>query len=288
MPTIDEALHAFARRLSSKDKNRSQYINRVHHFLKSSNGEMTREAVETYMATLGRYSPSSRRQFYSLLQSLFTRNGIEWPFHRGEGPQVSDLDINAPAIDPSVVAAMVKAAKAGVLDAEKAAYLAISTTYGCRKVELCELHEESLNLKDRTIYIATAKHGRQRYHLVPDEIMPVLEAHTFRRRTDDDLFRMWYFIEDAVGFGHHPRLGWHAVRRTLDTELLRVLPETTVQSFLRWKKSSSSRMAFRYSATTYIGFDGSSRALAADLQKEDLEVFSKHPFLPYWGKDGYV
>lgn len=298
MTSINAALNNYARRLSSKDQNRAKYLSRVRRFLEYSEGDLSREAVESFMAVLEKEDkrPTTRRQYFSLIRSLFMRNNIEWPFNRGEGPQVGDRDVQKPALDPSIIAEMIHAAKSGKLDAEKTAYLAVSTTYGTRQIELRELNdtgkdiegrpvEFSVDIGGRTIYIATAKSGWQRYHVLPDELVPYLENHRFRPHTEAEFRSLWYFLEDAIKFPHYDRVGFHSVRRTLDTELLKVLPVETVRSFLRWKKATSRDMAFRYSATTYLGRETKTQEMAGDLKQEDIRVFRVHPFLRYW-KEG--
>lgn len=78
------------------------------------------------------------------------------------------------------------------------------------------------------------------------------------------------------------RLGWHAVRGTLDYELLAAglsIPE--VSNFMRWRRSDSN-MALRYSSMQVIGRGGTKRMLSFDEKKADEAVLKVHPFLSAW------
>lgn len=283
--TKDEILDNYVRRVSSRGKSKNMYAAMMRKYLDFSKGELTREAVERYMLHLEKrgYAATTRHTVYGTLTTLFKRNKVEWPFGRAEGPQVREMDVNAPALAPEVVIAMIEAAKAGRMNDERTAFLCLSTVYGLRRVEMQEIEDTCVRIADRTIFVATAKHGRQRNHLLPDEIVPYLENYTFPPHTEFDVFAMWYNIEADIGMEHHPRVGFHSIRRTLATELGHSLPDTVVRSFLRWKKATSGDMLFRYSAVSYIGFDGEQQmTLTEGTRSEDMQVFEKHPFLEYW------
>jgi hypothetical protein len=93
---------------------------------------------------------------------------------------------------------------------------------------------------------------------------------------------VWYRIEHRVKFTHVPQVGWHSVRRTLNTLLRDKLPENTVQSFLRWKQRTSSNMSFRYSAQKFVGREGTTSKVTGDFADVDTKVFAAHPFLGHW------
>jgi hypothetical protein len=56
--------------------------------------------------------------------------------------------------------------------------------------------------------------------------------------------------------------------------------------FLRWKKGTSSDMAFRYSAQRYVGREGTKTKVVGEALETDTKVFAVHPFLPYWKAKG--
>ena len=148
---------------------------------------------------------------------------------------------------------------------------------------MVELEAKDIRLKDHTIHIATAKHGRERTHLIPEPIIPFLAGYDFgTERSDNFVFTLWYHIEHRIGLPHTDQVGWHSVRRSLNTMLLRVLPEPTVMSFLRWKQRTSSHMPYRYSAQRFVGEEGETTEVVGDALDVDNQVFEKHPFLEHW------
>ena len=280
----DELMENYSKRLGSTGKTRSLYLRYAGNFLEYVKGDFEREKIDKYLAHLRRqkYSDGSINLMFRIVRTLFSRNDLEWPFNRGESPQIREDKIQAPALDPDVIGEMItKIKKEGDLD-EKA-FLAISTTYGTRRIEMVELSGEAISIRDRTLHIVTAKHGRERTHMIPDAIVPYLETYDFgAKRSESELFNLWYRLEYRIGLDHINQVGWHSIRRTLDTLLLDQLPEATVMSFMRWKQRTSSNMAYRYSAQRFVGRAGVSTKVVGAARDVDSKVFEVHPFLEYW------
>ena len=148
---------------------------------------------------------------------------------------------------------------------------------------MVEFTAEDVNIRDRAIHISTAKHGRERTHTIPEEIVPYLEQYDFdKKRSDSELLTLWYRIEYEIELDHTDQVGWHSIRRTLNTLLLDHLPEVTVMSFMRWKQRTSSHMPYRYSAQRFVGREGMSTRVVGEARDVDSKVFEVHPFLEYW------
>ena len=286
-----EILNNYSKRLGSTGKTRNLYLRYAQDFLNYANGNFERETIDKYLARLKRqkYSDGSINLIFRIVRTLFKRNevllkeqNIEWPFNRGESPQIREDRIQAPALDPDVISEMIQAIKDNGEPDEKA-FLAISTTYGTRRIEMVELEQESVDIKGRTIHITTAKHGRERTHIIPDEIVPYLKEYDFdKKRSEFELFTLWYRIEYLIELEHTNQVGWHSVRRTLNTLLLDQLPEGTVMSFMRWKQRTSSHMPYHYSAQRFVGREGMTTKVVGEARDVDSKVFKVHPFLEYW------
>ncbi len=279
-----ELLENYSKRLGSTGKTRSLYLRYASDFLAYAAGNFERETIDKYLARLRRqkYSDGSVNLIFRIVRTLFSRNDIEWPFNRGESPLIREDRIQAPALAPDIIEEMIQAVKKGGKPEEKA-FLAISTTYATRRIEMVELSAEDVNIKDRTIHIATAKHGRERTHIIPEVIVPYLEPYDFdNKRSESELFTLWYRIEYIIELEHTNQVGWHSVRRTLNTLLLDHLPEATVMSFMRWKQRTSSHMPYRYSAQRFVGRDGMSTKVVGKALDVDSKVFEVHPFLEFW------
>jgi len=279
-----ELLENYSKRLGSTGKTRTLYLRYAGDFLEYADGNLNRETVDKYLSRLKRqkYSDGSINFVFRVVRTLFSRNGIDWPFGRGESPQIREDRVQAPALDPDVIGEMIKKVKEEGEPDEKA-FLAISTMYGTRRIEMVELSTKDVNIRDRIIHIATVKHGRERTHMIPEGIVPYLEGYSFNEGTSEfDLFTLWYRIEYRIGLEHIDQVGWHSVRRTINTLLLDNLPEVTVMSFMRWKQRTSSHMPYRYSAQRFVGREGTTTKVVGEAKDVDSKVFAVHPFLEYW------
>lgn len=285
-----EILERYMNSLASTGKTRNQYERFAKEFLDFSDGDFNRATINKYIEHLKRkhhYSDGSINFAFRVVRTMHSRSlekeGIEWPFRRGESPSIREDKILAPALHPQTLGKIIYAVRGKGQPAERA-FLALSTTYALRRIEMVELGWEDVRLKDRTIHIATAKHGRERTHLIPEVILPYLADYDFsEKRSENFVFTLWYQIEHSIGMKHTDQVGWHSIRRSLNTMLLRVLPEATVMSFLRWKQRTSSHMPYRYSAQRFVGEEGESTEVVGDALDVDNEVFRVHPFLGFWG-----
>jgi len=282
----------YAKGLSSRGNLRNLYLRHANEFLEYAEGVFDKEKILAYLEHLKRkhkYSDGTINFAFRIIRTLFSRSenelkeaGFEWSFRRGEAPQIRESTIEAPALDPGVIVEMIEAAKEkGKPD--EAAFLALSTTYGLRRIEMVELSQEDVRLKDKSIHIATAKHGRERTHLIPPEIIPCFKNYDFSTEiSESGLFTLWYRLEYMIKLPHTKQVGFHSIRRTLNTLLMDSLPEHTVMSFLRWKQRTSSHMPYRYSAQKFVGREESSTLVVGEAKSVDEKVFEVHPFIKYW------
>lgn len=231
-----------------------------------------------------KYKSGTVRFIYGILHRLYTINNLPWPYKLSDVPVVSERDVFAPIFDQDLVVEMISAAKDGWLTQRQSFYLAIATTYGCRCIELSSLSKDDFDLKGRLIYIATRKHGRERYHLIPEEIVPVLEKYLPRLHptTVRTMHRIFHSIEEAIDFDHINGVGWHSFRRCLAQALMRAgLSKDIVTDFMRWKRPARD-MAERYARGTIIGRDTQVESIAMQDREIDETVFKVHPFLKHW------
>lgn len=282
----------YAKGLGSEGKTRSLYLKYASDYLEYSDGKFDRETVLKYLEKLKRkykYSDGTLNFIFRVVRTLYNRNsaqfaneGIEWAFRRGETPQIREKNIQAPALHPRTIERMISGVREnGAVD--EAAFLALSSCYGLRRVEMIELKADDIKSRDRIIHITTAKHGRERSHQIPEEILPYLKNYDFDQPISEfALLSVWYRLEYNIKLKHIERVGFHSIRRTLNTLLARQLSDVTVKSFLRHKQRTSSDMTYRYSAVTFVGEEEESTELTSDAQSTDSEVFAIHPFIEFW------
>jgi len=285
-------LENYTKGLSSSGKTRTLFVRFAKDFLDFTDGDFSRERISKYVEHLKkehRYSDGSVNFAFRVARTVFNRNevylkeqGFEWPYRRGESPQIREDRIQAPALHPATIGRLITRVRAEG-DTDEKAFLALSTTYGLRRVEMVNLESNDIRLKDKTIHIVTAKHGRERTHLIPEVIIPFLAGYDFsQKRSENFLFTLWYRIEHKIKLPHTDQVGWHSIRRSLNTMLLRKLQESSVMSFLRWKQRTSSHMPFRYSAQRFVGEEGETTEVVGDALDVDNEIFGVHPFLEFW------
>lgn len=282
-----ELLEKYSSNLTGS-KNRNHYLSYARDFLDHADG-LNKESVTKHIERLRKHKRSSgTRNFVSrVIRRLFVVNGLEWPFLRGQAPQIGQRDEYKPALDPELIKILIVAAKSGKLATDEAAFLALSSIYGLRRAEMVDLKPE--DFAGDTVFIATVKMGRQRYHLIPPEIKKYLAAHDFSQRYSltgmDQVF--WRIVNNSglEELKQH-RLGWHSIRRTVLSVLHKVgLDPFSVHSFLRWKGGAEGDLAMdtRYHATSFIGLEGTK---VVTLEAEgDKEIFEKHPLLAMWKEE---
>ncbi len=246
-------------------------------------GDSSEESLDTYFAwAREHYRDSTVRYIWGVLHRFFALNGLPWPKRRSDTPTIREGDVFAPILDRNVVEAMIERARVA-FPARLAGYLAISTIYGCRRCELAGITSNDIDIEHGTIYIATRHLGRERYHLVPEAIIPVLDRFrtVVRPISLKTLDRMFRDMEASITFEHIEGLGWHSIRRAVDYGLvLAGVKPMVVMNFMRWKRSESN-MPMRYARGTIIGWNSREAVSLADREVDEL-VFAVHPFLPAW------
>lgn len=264
---------------------RRVYVGAADRFLRFAAGDLSRDKLLAYIHRLLKqgYSPNSVRRFdVVILRGLYRSNGIPWPLKRWELPQVRESDVFAPALDPSLIGRMVRAARAGLVSPEGTALLAVSTTFGLRRGEMARLGPADVDLGNRLLHVATLKRGRERVHLIPAVIVPYLQRGPWGRLTPRQVSEYFYEVEAAAGIGRLRECGWHGIRRALVRGLVEAgVPEVAVRNFLRWKRSETDMLA-RYYSTTVLTEGGSYLDTTAEDRQVDEAVFRVHPFLPMW------
>jgi len=247
--------------------------------------DLDREAVEAWLRHRKRRhcKPTTLKFNFGVVKRVFEANGVPWPFTKGEGPTISERDEVRLALGEDVINALIKSS-AKMTDRHRA-FLAVSTTYGIRRVEIGEIGPEDFEWESSLIFIETQKGGRQRYHLIPDEILPHLRAYRWRPISPASVSKVFAELKAATGLVGSSGKGaaWHAIRHTITQTLLSGgLNNLDAHNFMRWK-TSSQNMADRYaSPTTVIHLAGKTVEEGASDVDLDKRAFSILPWLAIW------
>jgi len=259
------------------------YARKLCEFLESR--EPTRETLDAWLEHLRReqYAPGTIRFAFGVARRLFRVNNLPWPYLPREGPGVPDRAQYRPALAAEVIEAMIRAS--ACMEAKHRAYLSLSTVYGMRRAEMLEIGMHSFDWRSHLLYVETVKHGRQRYHVVPEEIEPHLRAYSWPKTSLSTLSLLFGEMKEVVGLDADvsAELGWHGIRRSLDSALERShLPRVDVVAFMRWKASQRD-MAERYAMpSVVVGLDSRRSEISVSDEDLDRRVFAAIPWLHVW------
>lgn len=241
----------------------NSYLPIVRKFLRFSGGEVDRASIASFLASLREdWKPSSVRQAYYVLRRFLDAVGEEVDLPR---LKFEEGEIERRVIPREAVEKMVESA-----EGELRAYLALSTTWGFRRVELAEITTESF--QDGKIVVKSAKGGELRVHKIP-EGLEWLAEHPFEPKPLSTLSALFkrallkagFPLEDYRGYG------WHSIRSALVTGLVQAgLDPVTIFKFMGWK-GGRTRLAL---PIIYTRMEG---------EEIDERVYKSHPFLPLWG-----
>lgn len=230
-----------------------------------------------------KYSISYRRAVYYALKSYCKYKKITWeegnclflPKNREEEESGQDFDYIASELKSKPVFTvdqvkqliyMVRREKNIFLNG----YLLFSTIYGLRVSELAAIRQADVDFDNNLFFVKTAKGGVRTTHLFPFQIHQHVDInfefiHT--QRLSDHFKDICQSAKVEIGLQHG--WGWHAIRRTLVTELLKLgHRESDIHSFMRWKGGKESSMVERYNVPDHIGLD--------------RKILMNHPFVRFW------
>ena len=227
----------------------------------------------------GGISDNSLRTWFQALKKLYGANHWEWPLSPDDRPEASEVVGKPPFTKEEVIKLISKREE---YTHNECFYLALATIYCPRRIELARITGRSI--KDNTIYIETAKHGRKITHLIPEEIMPIIKAYKPGEKNVSTLSATFHRI-CVKGLGKvKPGYGFHSFRTTNSTLIPIGLakadaPLTLWGEFMGWSKKSIGAAFF---GTPMAGVYGRPEIVSSDPFYVDREVFTVHPFLKLW------
>jgi len=215
---------------------------------------------------LSQNSINTKLRPIKLLCQIQNWNG-DGVFPRLSMPRVRASDISRPILSCEQVGELITRARESCSERELA-FLAAATTYGLRRGEV-----GALVVDDGHVKVDTLKGGVVTTHLMPAKIKAYMANY---RGTKDErwLTRIFQHIINKVKLDLDDGYGWHAIRRSLVTELvLREVSLLNIIRFMRWSDASAK---------------GELGMLVIYAKKEqakvDESIFKVHPFLPFWSE----
>ncbi|MGH7611949.1 MAG: tyrosine-type recombinase/integrase [Candidatus Dormibacteria bacterium] len=206
-------------------------------------------------------SRSYCRWQYTVLKALFRHLAQPIPVERRIIPPSRPNEINAPALTPEEMQALVEAAHRELLDPLDVALLACASVWGFRRSELA-----TLEVKAGLVSVTTAKTGTQRLHIIPEQLWPALQG--YQRRPLLEVGSRFARIRAAAQVRGRKGLGWHGVRRAVATGLWEAgVDGPSIEAYMGWSPNT------QRSSTRYF------RPRPKDV---DARVYQLHPYLPLW------
>lgn len=225
---------------------------------------LTLDGVEeflNYEIEQGKSSNTLRLHYFALKSALNTF-GVD--ISDIPSPDVDEAEVKRPRFSKDEIKSLIKSAKE--LGGVYAKSMVFSSIYGMRRLEIARHRRTDVDFKEKTLLVRTAKKGKTRKHLIPDDVikfmpdisMPVID--TLSKSTFPK-------IADNAGVDCGNR-SWHAIRRALVSDLKKNgCHNDKIITFLRWKTGS---MLDTYHLIS---------------PEEDLPMFELHPYLDDWIKE---
>ncbi len=268
------------------------------------------EAAQKYIVHLRKetYADGTLLKVWNVLARFYKVNNLPWKFKRGESPVIREQDVYAPALAAEDISAMVDCvlertpALKVIPTAAHRAFLCLSTVWGMRRVEMSTVTPDYLQVYSRltkgiagtlntpqlmagTLFVETAKKGRQRYHVIPDFIMPHLTAWGFSQPVSVGLLsQLFTDLKAMIGLTGPSSmdLGWHGIRRSsVQAAFDAGFTDPQINSYYRWKRSSNN-MALRYATTRIVGRSEERKEVGSGDRDIDLAFYARHPFVQFW------
>lgn len=262
----------FYKAISFKTKaTQETYHIMINRYLEDCGGELSKDGVMNF---LSKYSKNSILTAYYAIKFLYKTIEVPMEVKRGDIAPKGIHKVKEMMQHDEVKDLIVESKKH--LGTIELGYIALSTVYGLRRIELYDTIPDMIDMDKRmfTPFTHKAESSNERTHLIPEEIAPILfemkEAlGTIKKKPV--ITQMNFFFDYAceyAGITLRPRLGFHSVRRALITELNETeCKPVYIMNYMRWKERNPHIMQ------EYIQLNP---------KKVDEAIFEHHPYLKYW------
>lgn len=243
----------------------------INKYLESNSGDLNKDSL---MDFLSKYSKNSVLTAFYSLKFFYKSMGIPLEISRSDIAPKGVKKIKEMMTHEEVRDLIIESKKH--LGTIELGYIALSTIYGLRRIELYDTIGSMIDMDSRVFSPFTHKSesASERIHLIPEEIAPVLfemkEAlDTIKKKPVITQMNFFFdYAAEKAGVQLRPRLGFHSIRRALITELNETEAKPIyIANFMRWKERNPHIMQ------EYIQLNP---------KKVDETIFEHHPYLKYW------
>lgn len=224
-------------------------------------------------------SERSLRTEFFCLKKLAQANGWPWPFAREDTP-VSEEDPHAPAMAPDVIEQLITHRES--YTKAEAFYIAVATTWGVRREELCRIRKRDYD--EEAILIRTAHRGRRVKHLIPEVLRPYFQAYRATEHTPNAMTKLFSRACGKAGVDREKGVSVHSIRRTLRTVVewqlaAKRLPLSLYADYTGWAKTTKGTV---YGGAAMLGVYSHPEVMSSDPYYVDRLIYPIHPFLKLW------
>ena len=225
-----------------------------------------KEVHSVKMRELARDVDPSDPEANTVLLQAISMGFPEWPLPNREMPKVK-RDKIAPKFTDDEVRCIIDNTQKGVLSSMEAAFVALASVYGFRKMEIANITPADVDLDKMRISHDPEKGGSDTPHRIPNEIASYIKAHDWSTYiSKSGMWKMMNGILEKCGIDKQEGLSWHSWRRSVITSLQDAgLPDIVITKYIGWADRSVS--------------DGYYTKEAAEI---DNMVFEVHPILAMW------
>lgn len=223
-----------------------------------------------------------RKEFFHLKKLFQSNTGWNWPFGKDDVPFPRKAAFQ-PALERPIIERLILE-RSKYTEAERF-YLAVSTTFGCRREELANIDKRDKD--DESISIAIAKQkGEERIvrHLIPTELKRVFDAYTPKKHEPEAMSQLFQRICSKSGVQKQHGWGWHSIRRSLRTEAEPALAKNDIPlsfwaDYQGWAPATKGTV---YAGSPMMGVYSHPEILSSDPFFIDKLIYPVHPFLHLW------
>jgi hypothetical protein len=219
-----------------------------------------------------------RKEFYHL-KVLCEANHWAWPFGKRDVPRYVKKE-RPPAQPIPEIEQMIRSRDR--LSKMEVFYLAVSTTWGCRRIELSTIKKRDYD--DHTFLLHIGKNHPAKRHLIPECLKPVFQEVHPKPQTETALSYVYHSICRKTGIEQRSGWGWHNIRRAVDTVvkyhlIKNDLPQEWIADWMAWTPEEKGR---EFTSSAMAGHYDHPEILNDDPWYQEKMTIKIHPFLALW------
>lgn len=224
-------------------------------------------------------SPRTQNYYFTVIQKLYQANFWLWPLSRKDRPEIPE-SLPIPVFTVDEIKTLIN--NRGNYSKEERFYLALATTFGMSRLELAQV--DNKDIKNGKLYIKPIRHGKGRWTVVPDQIMPAVKEYHPRQLSKSTLSVIFQRILTKSGLDVAKGYSWFSIRIALWERLKFALAQNEFPIDLadRYLRFSAITIRIRYPAQSQMVGNRDIMPILKRPYGLDTVLLPIHPFIPFW------